>query len=119
MFDHGIVPDLIFSSPAKRAELTAKICAEEAGFQGQISLDGDLYEAHADTYLDLLAGFNNKYGSVMIVGHNPEISDIITVLTGNLLNMSPCTLVCIEFAVKDWGSVRDGNGVLKWVHISS
>ena len=119
MFDHGIVPDLIFSSPAKRAKLTAEICAEGAGFHGQISIEGDLYEAYEGTYLDLLAGFNNRYGSVMIVGHNPEISDVITVLTGNPLNMSPCTLVCIEFAVEDWRSVQDGKGVLKWVHISS
>ncbi len=53
----------------------------------------------------------------MIVGHNPELSDAITFFTGDQINMSPCALVCIEFAVEEWGSVRDSNGILRWVQI--
>jgi phosphohistidine phosphatase len=118
MSENGIIPDLIFSSTAKRAKLTAKICSEKANFQGRISFEEDLYDTDENTYVDLLAGLNDQYDSVMIVGHNPEISDVITIFTGEKLNMSPCTLVCIEFAIEEWSAVQEDNGILKLDKIS-
>jgi phosphohistidine phosphatase len=117
MFEKGIKPDRILSSPAKRSQLTAEICSERADYQGNIRFEGDLYDPYGDKYIDVIAGLKNKHDSVMIVGHNPKISSAITILTGEQLNMSPCMLVCIEFALDKWISVKDCNGILKWVQI--
>jgi phosphohistidine phosphatase len=117
MFEQGILPDRILSSPAKRARMTAEICAKGADYPGSIRFADDLYDTYKDKYIDMIAGLKDKYASVMIVGHNPKISSAVTILTGEQLNMSPCMLVCIEFAHDTWISVKAGKGILKWVQI--
>ncbi len=113
----GILPACIFSSPAKRSQATARICSENAGYQGCIRFEDDLYDTHGAAYFAVMADLENKYDSVMIVGHNPAISDVIAMLTGDRRHMSPCALACIEFAVEEWGSVQNSDAILKWVQI--
>jgi phosphohistidine phosphatase len=117
MQEKGIMPDKIVSSSAQRTAATAQLCAEQAGYRGNISLTDDLYDAGSDTYVDLIAGLKSKHASAMVVGHNPAISSVVAVLTGEPLSMSPGTLVCVELATDQWTSARDGNALLKWVQV--
>lgn len=119
MFEKGIVPDRIVSSPAKRAKSTARICSEGVDYPGSIRFEDDLYDPCRDKYIDIIADLKNKGDSVLIVGHNPKISSAVTILTGEQIIMSPCMLVCIEFALDKWISVKDVRGILKWVQIPS
>ena len=114
MSENGIMPDCIICSAAKRTKLTAKICSERAGYQRSIRFEDGLYDACGDTYFDIIVALNNKYDSVMIVGHNPAISAVVTILTGVQLDMSPCMLVCIGFTIDKWISVKNANAKLKW-----
>jgi phosphohistidine phosphatase len=117
MSKNGIMPDWIICSSAKRAKLTAKICSERVGYKRSIHFEDSLYNSGGDAYLDIIAALNNKYEFVMIVGHNPEISAMVTILTGVCLDMSPSMLVCTEIDLDEWSSVRDANGTLKWFQI--
>ncbi|MCG6533431.1 MAG: histidine phosphatase family protein [Syntrophales bacterium LBB04] len=120
MSENGIMPDWIISSSAKRTKATANICAKKVGYQRSVRFEDSLYHASGDTYLDIIAALNDKYESVMMVGHNPAISALVTVLTGVHLDMSPCMLACLDFTFIDkWSSVRDANGTLKWFQIPS
>lgn len=119
MSENRVMPDWIISSSAKRTEATAKICSGRISYQRSIRFEDRLYHASSDTYLDIIAALNDKYESVMMVGHNPAISALGTVLTGVRLDMSPCMLVCIEIDLDEWNSVRDANGTLKWFQIPS
>ncbi|MEI6128291.1 MAG: histidine phosphatase family protein [Pseudomonadota bacterium] len=119
MSEKGIMPDWIISSSAKRAKATAKISSERIGYQKSIRFEDSLYDAGSDTYLDIIAALNNKYDSVMMVGHNPATSAMVTILTGVQLDMSPGTLVCIESDIDEWSSVRDANSTMKWFQIPS
>lgn len=119
MSEKGIMPDWIISSSAKRAKATAKICSERIGYQKSIRFEDSLYDTGSDTYLDIIAALNNKYDSVMMVGHNPAISAMVTILTGVHLEMSPSMLVCLETDHNEWNSVKDANGTMKWFQIPS
>jgi phosphohistidine phosphatase len=117
MLENKIMPDWIICSSTKRTKSTAKICSEQIGYQKSIRFEDRLYHASGDTYLDIIAVLNDQYQSVMIVGHNPEISDTVTLLTGVHLDMSPSMLVRIEIDRDKWSAVRDANGTLKWFQI--
>ena len=119
MSENGILPDWIISSSAKRTKSTSNIFAKKVGYQKSIRFEDSLYHASDDTYLDIIAALNDKYESVMMVGHNPAISALVTVLTGVHLDMSPSMLVCIETDLDEWSSVRNANGTLKWFQIPS
>lgn len=119
MSENGIIPAWIICSSAKRTKATAKICSERISYQRSIRFEDGLYDAGSDTYLDIIGALNDKYDSVMMVGHNPAISAMVTILTGVHLDMSPCMLVCIEIDLDEWRSVKDANGTLKWFQIPS
>ncbi len=117
MSENGIMPEWIISSSAKRTRLTAKVCSERIGYQRSIRFEDALYDAGVDRYLDIIAALNTNYDSVMIVGHNPAISAVASMLTGVHLDMSPCMLVCVGLGIDEWESVKDADSRLKWFHI--
>jgi phosphohistidine phosphatase len=119
MFEKGILPDRVVSSPAKRARLTAEICSEGADYRGSVRFEEDLYDPYGDKYIDIIADLKDKYDSALIVGHNPKISSAVTIVTGEQLTMPPCTLVCIEFDLDKWISVKNVQGIVKWIHVPS
>ena len=69
--EDGLIPDVIISSDAVRARLTAEAVAEAARYAGEILLDPHLYLACPAAILSLLTTVRENAGTVMIVGHNP------------------------------------------------
>lgn len=72
-------PDLLVSSPARRALETAHVFAEqlEAPVE-QIELNPVLYEAHSVRDLSaLVAALPPEAECVVLVGHNPLLSDVL------------------------------------------
>ena len=106
-FDH------IYASPARRAFKTAKIIAGETGYpKDMITLSLRLYGASAGGLLDFLKGLNGKLDHVAIVGHNPGITDLACILSGqDIGNMPTCAIVTLDFDIADWSAlgVMPGN----------
>ncbi|KAA3614803.1 MAG: histidine phosphatase family protein [Calditrichaeota bacterium] len=108
----GIKPDLILSSAANRAYTTATIIADKMNYP----LDGiekrqDLYLASANKILKMINFLENKHNSVMVVGHNPGLTDLANELGGlQVANMPTCALVALEFSVDEWQAVSWGLG---------
>jgi phosphohistidine phosphatase len=108
----GIAPDRIVTSPLPRARETAEIVA------GVLELDHRLEESeslHASREAAairdwLLAQADSR---LMIVGHNPALSDLVGLLTTGLANPYVCELKKGGAAAL---SPRSGGGfVLDWV----
>ena len=77
----GFVPDAVLTSPRLRARETAEIVADRLGVLVQVDprLGGFLDLATVDAMLDD-AG---RPARPVLVGHDPDFSDILTVLTGS------------------------------------
>src|SRR5215470_18877532 len=80
--EYGLIPDVVISSDAVRARLTAEAVAETARYAGQILLDPHLYMACAADILSLLPTVRENADRVMIVGHNPGLEKLVEQLTG-------------------------------------
>src|ERR671934_2596347 len=52
--EKDLVPDLIISSTAVRAEKTAKLVAKASKYKGNVTLTDSLYAAGPDAYIDVL-----------------------------------------------------------------
>ena len=115
MAKHFVPIDAIFSSSAKRARLTAEICAEAAGLDLEVSLSDDLYDADAGAYLEAIKGLTDDIRSVLFVGHNPEISGVATLLTGESVAMGNAVLVSINLPITSWADVQERVGELDQV----
>lgn len=77
---HGFRPDHVFVSSAARADETWSSFREAAGLDVTAELDPGLYAAGPDTALAVLRGAPPDAASVMIVGHNPTMAQLVHLL---------------------------------------
>ena len=71
-----IVPDLMLSSPAKRALSTCKRIAEALGYSpDKIKTERSLYHADEDEILSVIKSVSDKHDVLMVFGHNPGLTD--------------------------------------------
>jgi phosphohistidine phosphatase len=74
----------IVSSPLKRARQTASLVANELAFESAVQTDDALRPEAQITQFQAMLARLRKYESVMLVGHNPSMSDFLnrTISTG-------------------------------------
>ena len=115
--DHGVSPDLILSSPAKRARKTARRIAETVGFpKDLIRFDETIYEADVPDLLAAIARVPDKYDVLFFVGHNCGLTDLMEWLMGRNAGVIPtCGIVGIEFDRLSWQDLREGSGRLLFI----
>ena len=109
------VPDIIISSPARRALETAQLFASAIGYQlDKIILQQEIYEGTPQKLLRVIRNINDNYGNVVMVGHNPGFTELAGYIVDgvNIDNISTCGLVGIEFDVKSWGKIEEKPGRL-------
>lgn len=111
-----ILPDLLLSSPAKRAYSTARKIAKSIGYsREEIETNPQIYHGEPDTLLGILQQQDNSIQSLMLVGHNPGLTELAESLSGKSIeNIPTCGIVCIEFRVEQWNRIVPEGGVLKF-----
>ena len=105
--EQSLLPDLIVTSDAVRAETTARTVARAAGYTGKIVLSPDLYHATPAAIIDVIRKIPDPASrTVMIVGHNPGLEDLVTALTGEQIDLPTAALVHISLPVDEWRDVE-------------
>ena len=111
--EYGLIPDLVISSDAVRARLTAEAVAEEARYAGEILLDPHLYLAGPADILSLLPTVQENAKTVMIVGHNPGLETLVEQLTGERQDLPTAALAQIDLPIDQWRDLtRSTRGTL-------
>ena len=100
--EYRLLPDIVISSDAERAHLTAEAVARAARYAGEIVLDRRLYLASPADIVDLLQEVRPDARTVMIVGHNPGLEDLVEHLTGEQQDLPTATLAQIDLPIDEW-----------------
>ncbi|ETW96012.1 SixA phosphatase family protein [Candidatus Entotheonella palauensis] len=108
--EHNAVPDLILSSTAKRAKSTVKKAAKAMGYQGESHYDQSLYLASPSTYLKAVRHYAKAHPSVMIVGHNPGLENLIQAMTGIDRTLPTAGLADIGLDIESWQELTPETG---------
>jgi phosphohistidine phosphatase len=107
----SLIPDLIITSDAVRAQTTAQIVAEAAGYRGKVVQSSLLYHAPPAAVLDVLRTVPTAaHRSVMIVGHNPGLEDLVAQLTGERRHLPTAALVQIDVDIDGWRRLDASTG---------
>ena len=104
--EYGLIPDVVISSDAVRARLTAEAVAEAARYAGEILLDPHLYMACPADILSLLPMVRENAETVMIVGHNPGFEKLVEQLTGERQDLPTATLAQIRLPIDQWRDLK-------------
>lgn len=107
--EHNVRPDLILSSPLARALQTAQLVADALGVQMQVE-DRLACGARLEQVMELLKPLGRRT-RVMLVGHEPDFSDMIGELIGGAaVEMKKAGLARVDCEV-----LGPGGGVLRWL----
>lgn len=99
-------PDLLVSSPAKRALDTAKLVAKQLGYkQKHIVVDARLYESSARRLLTVVRALDDRGKSVMLFGHNPGLAEFAHGLSSEIDRMPTAAVARLCFDARSWSEV--------------
>jgi len=98
-----VLPDLILSSSARRAKLTAKGLAENINYTGKIHYRDELYMAAPLQIIEIIKEIKDKYDTVFIFGHNPELTELTDLMVDDHIDNVPTLgIVALSIPIKHW-----------------
>jgi phosphohistidine phosphatase len=113
LIEKRLVPDLIISSTAVRAKDTALAVAEGVGYNKEIIFHSTLYAASPDAYIKAISNVaddDKDYSTILVIGHNPGLEELIEVLTGEMHELATCELAVVELPTKKWSNLNTREG---------
>lgn len=120
--DHGIAWSRIIASPAVRCAETIEIGHQAVGSAYSVAWDRRIYLASSATLLDLLRELEDEPASLLMVGHNPGLEDLIFDLVpdepGNSLRhiveqkFPTAAYAVLELDIDAWANAAPGCGRL-------
>jgi phosphohistidine phosphatase len=116
--EKDLVPDLILCSTARRAMETAQAVADACGFEGKLEYHQDLYLSEPSIYLDILRCLPDEARRVMVVGHNPDVEELLTMLTEVDEHLTTSALAVVDLPISSWEELNeatDGRFQILWV----
>lgn len=106
--EEKLTPQAILSSPARRARDTASAAAQACKFEGKIELVPEFYYASLEAFWQALAGLPEQVQRVMLVGHNPDLEELVQELTGEMVPMTTAAVAWIELPLERWVDFKPG-----------
>ncbi|MGI9372375.1 MAG: SixA phosphatase family protein [Hyphomicrobiales bacterium] len=120
---NNLTPDVVYCSPARRAEETCALAIGELISAPQIIINDALYDFSGEAaYFDVIRNSDNVAETVMLVGHNPTLFYLAQMLvsTGDDglrsdMNMKfpTAALAVISFDVNSWHEIEPDTGNLE------
>jgi phosphohistidine phosphatase len=120
--DNDLHYDHVLSSPAIRCVETIEQLAQGVGETIAPSWDKRIYLASAVSLLDVVQETDDRHDSLLLVGHNPGLEDLVLMLVPDRIDdeardqveekFPTASLAEISFPVERWDDVRPNGGTL-------
>jgi len=107
LLEAGLTPDRIVSSTAVRAQSTARLVGEASGHEDGVELREGLYLSGPKAYLEALRQLPAEIDRAMIVGHNPDVEELVHLLTGRDEPMPTAALAHVELSINGWNELDE------------
>jgi phosphohistidine phosphatase len=111
-------PARILTSPAARALRTAELVAAELAYPREaIVSERRLYLAEPATLLTVIAGQERHVDSLLVVGHNPGLSELVHELLPrfDVDDLPTCAIVVLDYARgTDWAQIETATARLAY-----
>ncbi|MFN8282790.1 MAG: histidine phosphatase family protein [Chitinophagales bacterium] len=100
-------PDLILSSPAKRAKKTAQGIAKLVNYRvADIQYEQTFYDDGLKAIIALIQQTENHYNDIFLFGHEPILSALIYhFTTTNLEKFPTCAVFRMKFDTNNWSDL--------------
>ncbi|HQR83387.1 MAG: hypothetical protein B7Y05_05330 [Polynucleobacter sp. 24-46-87] len=98
--------DLVMTSPAVRAITTAQLLSNRLDIpHTHLVINDALYGSDAMVFLKVISAVSKKIDTLMVVGHNPGLMGLASLIAGEPIFLSTCSMVKFSFDFKDWHDI--------------
>jgi phosphohistidine phosphatase len=97
--------DLAIVSPAARARETWELASAELAVPPPTRVDDRVYAASCDELLEVVRGVAEEVTILLVVGHNPGIEDLASMLSGRPVGMPTSSLAVLTVAAS-WSAAE-------------
>ena len=110
-----VKPEVLISSPARRAHSTSIKIAAEIGYPEEaIQVNQQLYFEGTSGMLDVIHALDPSIQTAMLFGHNPTMTELVNDLAQTHIgNVPTCGIAEIKFDVDSWEAVVEGAGKME------
>ncbi len=108
--DDRILPNIIFSSPAKRAKDTIEIICEKIGYDiNEVKYEQGIYDNHMkgiEFYVKFIKKIEDKHNTAFIVWHNIALEELASyLLKKDIWHLKTAWIVKIDFKIEKWRDI--------------
>lgn len=110
-----LIPDIIISSPAKRAIQTAEIFAKSFQIEESDITKADFLYGYYSTskLIEFLSLSASELSCVQLVAHNPKMEELAADLTASVYRRLPTSgTIVLEFDIEKWDYITKGSGTM-------
>ncbi len=111
-----VAPDVVLSSPANRAAMTARIIAASINYPLEnIRYNEAIYEFSESALIQGVKRIDDAVNKAMVVGHNPAINGMANYIADqSISNIPTCGVFCVELDISSWTKISEHCGKLKF-----
>ena len=103
--ENNLAPEVVICSTAKRAQQTYQLVQDVVNWDVETIHTDELYLAPAQTYIQHLSQLPDNIPTAMVIGHNPGMEELVSLLCGEYQSMPTCALAVITFDVNVWSQL--------------
>jgi phosphohistidine phosphatase len=109
-------PDLVISSPANRAAMTARMLADAIRYPlEKIQYSETIYLSDENVLIRFLRNIKDSVNQAMLIGHNPGLTELVNYIGDQRINNIPTGGVCcIDLKITSWKDIREHGGQLRF-----
>ena len=106
----NLAVDAVYSSTAVRARSTAEAVREAARWDAPFQTEKGLYLATVPAWIDFLGATKDTVDTLVAIGHNPGVSDLVSELTGESVAMPTSAIAQVELDIQQWSDLIGSSG---------
>ena len=110
----GLVPDLVLASDSRRTRQTTSLIVAELPSEPETVYLPQLYSAPAGGVLDTVASYADGRRSILVVGHNPGVEDLVSLIARKEVRLRTSTVAVLEMD----GARAPGDDPLAGLHLA-
>lgn len=105
LLENELVPQLILSSTAVRAQQTAEHLVKACNFKNKVKYLDKYYMAEPKTYLEELEGLSDDVERVLIIGHNPGLEALLQIMDGKIETLPTGSMAYLSLDLDKWSNI--------------
>jgi phosphohistidine phosphatase len=111
-----VAPDLVISSPANRAAMTARMIAAAINYPlKNIRYSEAIYEFSEKALIHVVKQIDDAVNKAMVVGHNPALNGLANYIGDQPIgNIPTAGVFCVDLDISSWADIRKHCGRLKF-----